>query len=223
MATLSRKRAAVLGVIAIVLLTGCLNMTVEVDVGDDGSLEEMYTEIDMNQLLYDSLQTQAQQDGYESVGESLLDDADEDAWSNIQYDQTETDDGVVIEITASDGDPSAVDGLSVSVEDGQVTFTDSDGFQGFAGEGQDLSEFEEQIEMEYVVNMPGPVSDSNGNVEGDSTVRWTLAEHRGVGSFEATSDIEESSDGSPGFGLVPGLVALALGGASLTVYRFGNH
>lgn len=202
-----------LGLVGLALLAGCLSLTVEVTVQDDGNIERMETTMELDPFLHQALVEQAQNEGYESLEESLTEDMETEAWEDIRYDEEETDDAVVVTITALNGDPAELETIDVTVEEDSITFVEEEGFGDDEFGGGDLSDeelqqFLEQIEMAYIVNMPGDITDTNGEIREDGqSVEWTLANHTSVTTFEATSERADAS-AIPGFGVAVAVVAL---------------
>lgn len=208
------RRVAIIGSSALVLLlAGCLSVTIDVTVEEDGRLEQMVTEMELDPFLYDLLVDQAQQEGYDSLEESMLEDVETEAWESIEYDEEETEDAVIITITATGGDPDELDTIDVTVEEDSITFVEEEGFGDDEFTDEELSdeEFQEvldQIQIEYIVHMPGEITDTNGEIRDDGrSVQWTLADHPNTATFEVTSDRPQAS-GIPGFGIAASVVAL---------------
>lgn len=97
----------------------------------------------------------------------------------------------------------------------EITYVDRDGFADEFDE-----ELEAQIDIEYILDMPGDIVETNGDIrdEGDS-VEWRFHDHRDVEEFQATSERED--DFLPGFGVAAGVIALVafLGAAGLARRR----
>lgn len=215
-----RWRVALIGVVTLVLLGGCLSMSVEIEVGNDGQIDSMDMEMTMDEFLYNTLESNAQEEGYDSVEESLTADIEEEAWDSVESDVTETDDGATITISATGGNPDELEGFDVTVEEDSIEIVIVDGFNQSDGTGDgDFGEYMDQIEMEYLVHMPGEITDTNGEIQDDGeSVRWTLQDHSGIEDFEATSERSQDdgeSDSIPGFG---GLIAI--GAIALIVLSF---
>lgn len=222
-----RHTWALLGVVALVLTAGCLSMSAEIEVANDGTIDSMEMEMTMDRVVYQSLQSSAEQEGYDSVEESMAADINEEAWDSISTDMTESEDEVTITITASGAHPDDLDDMDVTVEDDSLTFTIPDGFnQSDQSTGGQFGQYMDQIEMEYLVHMPGEITETNGEIQDDGeSVRWSLADHNDVETFEATSERSEDggdggSDGIPGFSAGAALLALAaLAGLVALRYR----
>lgn len=205
----SRTVAMLAGLALVVLLAGC-TVTYEADIASDGSIEELSVEIDMGEELYQSAQSQAEQEGYDNVGEYVFEgegenEIDESAWDSVEI----SDDGEsTVGYTAEGGSADSLDNVSITVDDeaGEITYVDTEGVQ--TDTGGNSGTFGE-IQWEYTVNMPGEVTDTTGNADG-SSVTWTSDEHANVSELRVTSEQTGASDGSgPGFGLATGLVGVA--------------
>lgn len=247
-----RRRPLIVGaVIGVILLAGCLSTTVEVTVREDGMIERMDIEMEMDVFLHERLDRQAQEQGYDSLEESFLDDMETEAWDRIEYEEEQVENTVFVTITAHDGDPDELRDIDVTVTDSTVTFVEHNGFapesfeerdpgdsfdeQTHPGDhfevepvvnepppdGENLSEYFDFIDSEYIVHMPGEVTETNGEVlDNGSSVRWDLDSHEELSSFEATSE-RPRADPIPGFGL-----ALGIGAVLLTLFaarRWSNR
>lgn len=219
----TRWKIAIVGVVGLVVLSGCLSMSVEVDVNNDGTINSMDMEMTMDQQVYQFMQSDAQDQGYDSVEDSFRDEINEDAWESVETDVSESENEVTLTISASNGDPAEIDFINVTVEEDSITYVDSEGFSsdGQTGDG-DLGEYMDQIEMEYTLHMPGEVTDTTGEIQDDgTTVMWTLQDHQGVEQFEATSERseEDGSSGIPGFGGALAIAALLMTLVAFSVWR----
>ncbi|SDJ40826.1 hypothetical protein SAMN05216226_10367 [Halovenus aranensis] len=206
----SRTVAALVMLAFVVLLAGC-TVTYEADIASDGSIDQLSVEIDMGEELYQSAQAQAQQEGYDSVGQYLFDgegnnEIDESAWDSVEI----SDDGEsTVGYTAEGGTADGLENVTITVDEeaSEVTYVDTEGVETDTGSAS--ADFGE-VQWEYTVNMPGEVTDTNGNADGAS-VTWTSDEHENVTELRVTSEQTGDSDGSgPGFGLLTGLVGLAV-------------
>ncbi|WP_244209768.1 hypothetical protein [Haloarcula quadrata] len=61
-----------IGLAALVVLSGCVTATVDSTVAADGTVSEYDLTLEMSPSVYDGLQSQAQQEGYDSVEGYLL-------------------------------------------------------------------------------------------------------------------------------------------------------
>lgn len=205
---------AVVGVA--VLLAGC-TVNYEADIASDGSIEELSVEVDMGEELYQTAQSQADAEGYDSVAKYVFegnnqqggDSFDKSQWDNVEY----SDDGEsTVGITASGGSADTDESLSINVDDeaGEVTYVDSEGVSSNSqdGQGQNFGE----IQWTYTVNMPGEVIETNGNQEGDTTVTWNNEDHENLDEYRVKS--QQSGGGGdgfgPGFGVMTGLAAVVV-------------
>lgn len=224
------KRVALLvTVVAVVLAAGCANTTVTTEVGADGGVETMSIETEVQPIVYGFMEQSAQEEGYESVEEWLRDDAVDGGENDVQFDDvsvTETDDGNYrISMSASDVAPADLAGVSVTVTEDTVRYELSDvgefgGADEFGGtdDGFDVnSSFGEEFTIDFVLVMPGQISDSNADEISDdgTTATWTIdGSQQSEESFYAESDTS-GADGLPGFGPGVAVVALALSAAGL--------
>jgi len=212
---------ALVGVV--VVLAGC-TVTYEATIGSDGGIDEVDIEIDMGEELYQQAQSQAEQEGYDSVGEWFFlgnedNDFDRDAWDSFDI----RDDGEsTVGVTASGGSPEDLENVTVSVDEdaGEVTYIDEEGIDsGTDGQSSDI-----ELEWEYTVNMPGDIIETNGNADGN-TATWNSEDHDSLDRMQVTSErtgADSGDDGAfgPGLGVGTALVGiLVLTGIAAARYR----
>jgi hypothetical protein len=201
-----------LALVLTVLLAGC-TANYEADIASDGTIEELSVELDMGEQLYQTAESQAQNQGYDSVGEFLFESEgdvqlDESEWDSVDI----SDDGEsTVGVTATGGSDDGAGNVSISVDEdaGEVTYVDSEGINTNVSGGS--AQFGE-AEWTYTVNMPGEIIETNGNEEGSGTVTWSSDEHSDVEELQVTSEqTGASGDGDgfgPGLGVTTGIVAV---------------
>ncbi|MFW6152775.1 MAG: LppM family (lipo)protein [Halobacteriota archaeon] len=206
--------------IALVLLAGCLDMTMEVTVEEEGTLD-LDSEVIIDSMLASMIESELDGEGPDAIAEDFANDMEADGWNVVEYEGEETDDGDVrVTISARDTDPAELETISVDVEDDRITYVESEGFgddledgfdDGELGDDYDVDdEILDSIQLRYVVNMPGDIVETNGEQTDDRTVEWTLADHAGTEEFEVTSEIADDAFPIPGFTPAIALVALVL-------------
>ena len=208
----SRHHSGVLALIFVIALAGCLSMTMEMTVGSDGTIDELHVEMEMDAFLHDLMEEAAEDDGYDSLEAQFRSDIEESDWGSFDYAEEVDGDTVMITMTATEGDPASLDDITITIEDGELTFIDTDGFADEQGEA-DIDEFSDQIEIEYILNMPGEIIDANGEVREDGqSVSWNFQDHRDVEEFSVTAEVpEETEDNAiPGFSIPIALAVLVL-------------
>ena len=212
--------------VSVVLLSGCATIGVESTVGADGTVEEYTVEIDTTRQVYGLLKQGAERDGYDSLEESFTSDINDSAVGEISYEEEIDGDDVTMTITMRDVDPSAMDNVSVSREDGRLTYVDETFYDESAEEtaGGSESELAESMAsgfaVDYSLTMPGEIVDSNADEVDGNTAEWHAT---GSGAFTETriyaeSEVPTSAFG-PGFGAVPALVGLLAATALLAARR----
>lgn len=207
---MNRKSIAALVVLGLVLVSGCLHMTATVEVSPDGDLETMGIEMEMNELLYDELESDAQADGYDSVAamveDEMLGDTDEEHYEEVSSSVDELDNGDYrVSVSAHKVDPAGSDDINVTVNDDTIEFEDSGIIDDTEDEGNP-AEYESEITLEYELIMPGEIQDHNADEisEDGTTATWDLL-NADEETVYAESTIED--DGMPGFGISAGLFA----------------
>ncbi|GAB7017905.1 hypothetical protein [Halostagnicola bangensis] len=198
-------------------------MTATVEVSPDGDLETMAVEMEMDEILYNEFEAEAQEEGYDSVEamleDDMLDDTDDEYYDDVSSSTKELDDGdYLVTVSADNVDPGGSDDIDVTVEDDMIEFEDSGVMDDTGGEeGGEMDEFDSQITVEYELIMPGEIQDHNADQLSDdgTTATWDLV-NSNEESVYAESEIDD--DGMPGFGVSAGLLALLVAVASLGLY-----
>lgn len=206
-----RKISIVLAVGVLVVLAGCVTVTAEVTVDEDGMVE-MDAEMELSEEAVQAIEQQLEQSPdseYDSAGEAVVaelqsSEDDNPGWENVQFDYEEQSDGtLLVTIQTDTSDPADIPELEVEASDDEVSLTNTEGFE----ETDELQDVE--LEMTYIVHMPGEITDHNGEKTDDDTVEWTYADHQNQ-TLEVTSGIDEGSSGIPGFGIAVAIAALGL-------------
>ena len=247
---LLKRRIALLGaMITLIVLAGCLTATVEITVDRDGSIDleqEMIYGPELAEMVKDS----PDYEGPEAIAAEMAANLENSGWVNVASEGEELEDGSLrFVITSSDNDPANIAEITVTIEQDQITFIlkedplfDDDAPDDFTQmsaqhstptqlSDDDDDFFEppiEDLDVRYIVNMPGSIISHNGEQIDDNSVEWTLAflhEHEPE-QLEVTSTLEaetptpddDDADGIPGFTFV--LAVFALLGAALLAYRY---
>ncbi len=200
--------------VLVVVLAGCTT-TYEADIASDGTIEELSVEIDMGEQLYQTAESQAESQGYDSVGEFLFDSEGRGQFNESEWDSVDiSDDGEsTVSITATGGSDEGAENVSISVDDdaGEVTYVDSEGINAsMSGVSGQFGE----VQWTYTVNMPGEIIETNGNKEGSGSVTWSSDEHSDIEELRVTSEQTGAGGGGdgfgPGLGVTTGIVAILL-------------
>lgn len=216
------RTIAIVGtVLALVLLAGCLDMTMEVTVDEEGMVD-LDTEIIIDSTLAAMMQQEIDGEGPDAIAEDFANNMEADGWNVVDYEGEETDDGDIrVTVSARDTDPADLESISVTIEDDHVTYVESEGFGDEFDDGlgddelDDGFDFDEEvldmIQIRYIVHMPGDIVETNGEQTDDRTVQWTFADHPEISEFEVTSEIADDAFPIPGFTPAIALVAVVLG------------
>lgn len=187
--------------------SGCFTAEIHSKVNSDGTLGSYSVGITTSQFVYGMLTSQAKEDGYSNLGESLMKDAEPGSYS-----YNEKWDGDTVEITISttqtmqSTDPEL---WKIQVENGYMVYNDkrlvSDDITGDSNEFADA--MLNSVAVHYYLEMPGKIVESNANVVDGNKAEWHLT---GANAFN--TDIYAKSElpvfGLPGFGLIITLIGL---------------
>lgn len=223
-----QRTHALIAVVLLVALAGCVSVTAELTVDEDGDVA-MDAEMEFDEMVVNLMEMEVEEDPeYDSVGEALIDDMEEDEaddFDNVVFDYEELDDGgLLLEMSSDPTDPADLEDIEVTVDEDAETveFISHDGIEDGADDdlNGEFDEFADEIEMTIAVTMPGEVTDHNGEQVDDTTVEWTNEDHAGTETLEVASELDSNgsiTDRIPGF--TGAIAALALLGAALLAYR----
>jgi PGF-CTERM protein len=199
------------GLAVLVVLSGCVTATVDSTVAADGTVSEYALTLEMSPSAYDGLQSQAQQEGYDSVEEYLLADVNTTRMENHTYEQELEGENVTLSMTFTDWNPGPESDVSTNVSGGNVTYEDRTFVT--ANEDTDVA-IGDGVAVEYRLTMPADITASNADLVQNETAVWEYAADEPVDEpIRATSPAPSSAFG-PGMGIPVAIVAL-LGAAFL--------
>ncbi|WP_410765446.1 PGF-CTERM sorting domain-containing protein [Haloferax sp. DFSO60] len=207
-----RKTAAFAGLALLLLLAGCAQVTVHSTVNGDGSIAEQTYQINMTRTAYGYLEEAAEEEGYESVEDSILSDLNETEREQIEYSEEYNGDTVTMTLTRTDFIPTADDGISVTTEDGELVYEDMN-FVDEAAAAETETDFSQSItsgmSVDYYLTMPGEITDSNADVVDGNTAEWHESGSEAFNDNRIYARSEKPTFSmAPGFGPVSALVAL---------------
>lgn len=216
----SQHQKVALACILVLALAGCLHVSTETTVGAEGEIEEYQMEITMDSSLYNLLEEQAAEEGYESVEESIVDELDDEGWESVEYAEEFEDGDMIMTITAEGGNPDELEHLDVEVEEEEITFVSYGGLGAADEEVEEENtddefmadeEMPDMVSYEYTVHMPGEVTDTNGEIQEDgNSVSWNSQNHELGTELRATSERPTGIVDMPGFGVPVAIGALLL-------------
>jgi PGF-CTERM protein len=202
------------GLAVLVILSGCVTATVDSTVAADGTVSEYDLTLEMSPSVYDGLQNQAQQEGYDSIEGYLLADVNTSRMENHTYDQNLEGENVTLSLTFTNWNPGPESDVSTNVSDGNVTYEDRTFLT--ADEEADVA-FGDGVAVEYRLTMPADITSSNADLVRNDTAVWEYAADEPVDEpIRATSPAPSSAFG-PGMGIPVAVVALL--GAALLARR----
>lgn len=175
-----RLQLAAVVIVGMVLLAGCLDVTVTTEVGADGDLDSMDVEMEVDPVVYSLLQDEAHEAGYESIEEMLEADAEADGLGDDVSASTEQlDDGnYLVTVSAQNVDPAALDSVDVTLEDETIRYesTDLGGDGALEDELEDPEPFDDQstsgaaVPIELLGTASADVTDDEWEDEFDDDV-----------------------------------------------------
>lgn len=230
-----RKRNRMLGAIAlvaIVVASGCLTVSIDSTVNDDGTIDRYETRMEVPAMVLDQMNQSAQEDDM-SLEESIRQGYDDDNYGSISVDvRTENQQGI-IEIVLEDFDPDDIEGsdfsggesqgegnpdpseqaagpqIDVTVEEDRITYVDDSFDSDTSTNGTDGDgEFSGSFSLQYTLTMPGPIIEDETNADeiDGRTATWNESGSDVLSNTEIRAASERSSGGGSFLGL-PGFGA----------------
>lgn len=208
----TRKTAAFAGLALLLVLAGCAQVTVHSEVKADGDIAEMTYQVNMSRTAYGYLEQSVEQEGYDSVKESMLSELNETQREDVEFTEEYNGDTVTMTITRKDFDPSEENGISVTTEDGEIVYEDTN-FVDEAAAAEESTELSSSVTggmaVDYYLTMPGEITDSNADSVDGNTAEW---HESGADAFNDNRIYARSKkptfSAMPGFGVVGAVIAL---------------
>lgn len=205
--------------VSLVVLSGCVTISVDSKVRSDGTIESYGIEMTMNQQVYNYLERTATQEGYSSVEKYLMSNMSsrESNAENIVYSESSNEGNKTISIRFEDYTPDENSGITVTKRNETMIYED----RTFVSNGSSSTQpgSSGRIPVHYTLTMPGEITNaSTDNIEGD-TATWNL-----TGGSQTV--VYAESEISSGFGLmtmaavgIGGLILIGLGVGAVLYYR----
>lgn len=191
--------------VSLIVLSGCVTVSIHSEVGSDGTIESYEVEMTMSQRAYNYMEQAAARDGYSSVKEYMMDGMGErkNNSENVEYSESSEGSNKTITIRFEGFTPDNNSVIMVRKKN-ETTMIYKD--RTFVSASQQRSG---QIPVQYTLTMPGEITNSTADsVDGD-TATWDLS-----GAESAHRMIYAESKISSGFGL---MMIAAVGVGSLTI------
>lgn len=156
-----------------------MGITIENTVTTDGDIEESHLELELDSEVYNFLFSDVRDDGYNDVEDWLREEytGDLDEYGEITSDHIEQDDGShVVTVTVTEVPSEEFEEIQITIneEDDSIVYEHPDPFDLEDEDGFEEDEFGAAVEMTYVVNMPGEITDTNAHEldEDSNTAQW---------------------------------------------------
>jgi hypothetical protein len=195
-----QKSKIVVAFVVILLLAGCLDMTMTATVDEEGEIDRIRLELEMDETTYAMALEEAGEDCFDSVSEAFAREIQEEEPGidgATEHEDRFEDDVVIVEVTFEDVTVEEISGVATELTDEEtVVFTDAT-LDEIAEEG-------EEGEFVYRIEMPGEIVKTNADeVEEGNTVAVWYPDETATETAYVESEIDD------GFSLVT--IALALG------------
>lgn len=226
---------AVIAVVAIVALSGCLTVGMAVDsqVASDGTIERYELQMNVSGQAYSMMQMAGGMQGGGGSSQFGSEQVEEDVRSNltdefssvgdVQTNVTEGDESMRITIVLTDAVPAEGGNISVTTEGDTLVYRDEVFNRSFGqtagtsmsddgGSSGMMDGMEEpQLHLRYSLEMPGEIQDSNADSVEGSEATWNrsyVGDEMQDAGFTVEAESSTGGGGMPGFGATVALVAL---------------
>ncbi|CAJ36672.1 hypothetical protein [Methanocella arvoryzae] len=208
--------------LAVVLISGCLNVAMYTKVDKSGNISNLKMEINTTSYVYNLMAQNIQSEGYSSMKEYILSNYTKSldgstAGNTVDYSEEWSGDHVkmIIDLKGSIV-PSADSGIKISRDGDFLLYEMSMGDDDSSGQMPSSSEFANMsdamlsaITFDYYLEMPGKIVDSNANEIKGNKAEWhfngkTMAS---MDRLYAKSEVPKA----PGFGAIVALLAVLCG------------
>lgn len=219
---MNRKLLAIAGLVLLIGLSGCATIEVTAEVGDANTLDRYEMNISTSTTVYGILNSQAQEEGYDDLGDQIRGGRDIDS-ENFEYNEDIDGDEVNINMEITDPPVENSSAISIEEQDGELVYTDTTFLNETAQSSASSSEYDSEIlsglTLEYTLEMPGEITNATTDDIDGNTATWT---NTGENAWTDTQIQAQSETGSPlsvpGFGVPAATIAL-LAAALLGVKR----
>ena len=219
------NKLAVVGVVGLILLSGCAQISIHSTVSADGKISEYQMQINTSRTVYGFLERSAEEEGYDSVKDSILADLNESQREQFSYEEAFDGDDVTMTLTAEDLEPPADSSISITKRDGNLVYEDTtflnESDEGLGGDSSELSEsMLSGLAVDYYLTMPGEITNSNADSVDGNTAEWHETGPDAFTSLEVRAESEiPSGIGVPGMGVVTGTLAFLIVALILVIRR----
>jgi len=175
-------------------------------VGKDGVIERYRVEMTINSLFYTGLKEYAKSQGYSSVKDYMIANFSKMLKGEISYDERWEKDQVTIIVEAKNAIPQPNSRIKISKEGNYLIFRD---LSFKSNESSNMSKaFLGTLRLDYYLEMPGKIVDSNANVVRENKAEWHL-----TGTDALNTEIYAKSEvpSIPGMELAIGILGLSIG------------
>ena len=206
---------------AVVLVCGCMTVSMYTTVDKTGAVNHMKTEIEVSRYVYDLLEMSVQSEGYASMQDYFLTNLSKQYGQTgvtATYSEEKTEDNVKMTVDLRGTiQQDAESGMAVTRDGDYMVFRYGNPDTGSVGEYTNMSgdtsgmtdTMLNGIKFNYYLEMPGRIVDSNAGTVSGNKAEWhfTGKNVTTMGDLYARSEIAKS----PGFEAAIALVALAAG------------
>lgn len=212
---------------SIVLVCGCLSLSIYTTVQNNGNISDMTVSINTTSYVYGLIQQSAQQHGYSTVKEYMLANATKEYGGNaigankVDYNEAWSGDQVTMTMNIRGSfKPDEKSGMRTYRDGNYLVYeyapsgvmptptpTPGPGTIGYNTSGMSDAVLS-GITLSYYLEMPGKIVDSNANVVKGNKAEWHFNGKTMSGQkLYAKSEIPAT----PGFGMIPALSGILIG------------
>ena len=211
---------------AVVLVSGCLGVTMNTTVNANGKITDVSTELNMSESSYSMFASLVQMSGEDMKTYMVQNYSKEYGGPGtvVDYNERHANGYVYMTLDAHGSDVQPLEGSNVSVtKDGdywvyRYLTTGAESTSGIPTDTSSLSSsMADMVTMDFYLTMPGKIIDSNADKVNGNKAEW----HMNANTMNSKSSLyakSESKASSPGFEAAFALLALA-GGVGLIALR----
>ncbi len=197
----------ILMLLCAVALSGCMSFNVDSKVSSGGAIKSYKMVINTSPTVHSTLVDRAEEEGYSTVGEYLTSSFKDNLECEANYDQVLRGDTVSYTLEATNCEPVEGGNISIYEEDGKLVYEDKSFVNEDVPQGEIADRLLSDMTLDYHLEMPGEITDSNADKVEGNTAEWHLS---GTDVMKTSIYARSELPLLPGFQLVLGAAGLIL-------------
>ena len=155
----------------LILFSGCLDITIDSKINGNGEITNYKVTMEMTSSTYQLLATSAKSQGYSSVKDIFVNSKSQNSWgldyTNIDYLEAWPKDENKVKITLKNKNPfipNPKSGMKISQTGNELVFKYNPFESGTSNQSSLISGYTSVISINYYLEMPGKIIDSDANI-----------------------------------------------------------